>query len=175
MQVVFEWPGLAGGCNWFVSPCLFIPLIIRFAFPFLPLDPAVTMGTVFTVAFHWLLAKLLSPFPPVSFPFSSLDRELWLSEDGEACKASNNWNEGSGWREELRKYGKTMRDEVILLMWSLAWSFLCPAAMKGSPGHLLPTSLLAHPKGLSCFGSTVVSGGLGSQHQGGTYCALCYS
>lgn len=46
-----------------VHPSLFIPSVIQFAFPFLPLDPAVTMGTMFTVAFHWLLEKLLFPFP----------------------------------------------------------------------------------------------------------------
>lgn len=88
--VLFLRPGWAGKCNWFIRPSLFIPLIIRFTFPFLPLDPAVTMGTMFTVAFHWLLEKLLSPFPPVSFHFSSLDTELWLSEDGEPRKASDN-------------------------------------------------------------------------------------
>ena len=94
--VVAERPGWAGGCNRFVCPSLFIPLIIRFTFPFLPLDPAVTMGTMFTVAFHWLLERLLLPFSPACFLFSSLGTELWLPEDGEACEASDNRDEGSG-------------------------------------------------------------------------------
>lgn len=46
-----------------VHPSLLIPSVIQFAFPFLPLDPAVTMGTMFTVTFLWLLEKLLFPFP----------------------------------------------------------------------------------------------------------------
>lgn len=66
MKVVFEQPGWVGGCNWFIHPFLFIPLIIRFTFPFLPLDPAVTMGTMFIVVIHWLLEKLIFPFPPLS-------------------------------------------------------------------------------------------------------------
>lgn len=68
-QVVFEWPVWVGECNWFIPPSLFILLIIQFTFPFLPLDPAVTMGTMFTVAFHWLLKQLLFPFHPVSSHF----------------------------------------------------------------------------------------------------------
>lgn len=49
------------------------------------------MGTMFTVAFHWLLEK--TPFS--LFPFSTLDVRLWQSEGGEACKDSDNWGEGS--------------------------------------------------------------------------------
>lgn len=61
--------GLADATGLFVLPSLFIPfLIIRFTFPFLPLDPAVTMGTVFTVAFHWLRKSSVFPFASLS-PF----------------------------------------------------------------------------------------------------------
>lgn len=83
--------GLADATGSFVLPSLFIPfLIIRFTFPFLPLDPAVTMGTVLTVAFHWLRKSSIFPFP-VSFPFPSMGWEPCCQRLGSQHQGDTYW------------------------------------------------------------------------------------